>query len=189
MKVLLIVFVALLPLTTVSQSLSSGLSIGEECPAFDPWHVSGPDKNSTACPMCKYGSRQGVMIWVNDANWKSLTPIMLRLEEEIKARGLRQFRVFIMYMNPEGLSKEKLLETCRDKAKELKLDKLALTCLIGPEDHETAGAFRINPDKAVKNTVMVYSRRRVAHKVINLRPEDLNDLMKTCDEIFTRNPL
>src|ERR1044072_5304016 len=32
----------------------SGLSIGENLPAFDPMHISGPDKNKIKCPMCAY---------------------------------------------------------------------------------------------------------------------------------------
>lgn len=188
MKSLLFAFL-LLSATAGAQTLASGLDVGEECPAFDPYHVSGPDKNSTACPMCKYGSRQGVMIWVNDSDWKYLDPILQRLEAEVSTRGFRQFRAFVIYMNPDKLSKEDMIQHCRDQAKRLKLDKVALTCVISPTDHETAGVFKINPTKEVKNTVLVYSRRRVAYKVINLKPEGLNDLIKTCDSYFAAHPL
>lgn len=172
-----------------AQTLTSGLDIGDDCPAFDPYHVSGPDRNSTACPMCKYGSRQGVMIWVNDSDWKTLEPILQRLEAEVSVRGLRQFRAFIIYMNPDGLSKAEMIQQCREQGKKLKLDKVALTCVISPTDHESAALFRINPDKAVKNTVLVYSRRKVAYKVINLKPDGMNDLIKACDNYFVSHPL
>lgn len=188
MNALLLSFL-LLSTIAGAQTLNSGLDIGDECPAFDPYHVSGPDKNSTVCPMCKYGSRQGVMVWVNDSDWKVLDPILQRLEAEVNTRGSRQFRVFVIYMNPDKLSKADMIQHCRDQAKRLKLDKVALTCVISPTDHETAGVFKINPDKEVKNTVLVYSRRRVAHKVINLKPDGLNDLIKVCDNYFSSHPL
>ncbi|MBL7850612.1 MAG: hypothetical protein JNN04_06905 [Cyclobacteriaceae bacterium] len=174
---------------STAQVLNSGLPIGTECPAFDPHHVSGPDRNSRACPMCKYGSRQGVMIWVNHSDWDALEPIARRLESEIKTRGLRQFRAFIIYMNPAGLPLAQLLEESRKKADAWKLEKTALVCVPSPTDPESAGLFQINPDPRVKNTVMVYSRRKVAHKVINLNAGGLDDLVRTCDEIFLRNPL
>lgn len=188
MRYLALLYLLIIP-DLKAQDLSSGLDIGAECPAFDPVHVSGPDKNSTACPMCKYGSRQGVMVWVNDNDWAKLDPILLRLELEIKTRGVRQFRAFVMYMNPEGKSKQALIEECRHQAKRLGLHHLALTCVMSATDHETSALFNINPDKRVKNTVLVYSRRKVVYKVINLEASGLNDLLKSCDRQFAMNPL
>lgn len=188
MRCLTLVCLLILP-DLKAQELSSGLAIGAECPAFDPVHVSGPDKNSTTCPMCKYGSRQGLMVWVNDTDWSSLNPILLRLESEIKTRGLRQFRAFVMYMNPEGKSKQALIEECRNQAKRLGLHQLALTCVMSATDQETSALFRINPDKRIKNTVLVYSRRKVIYKVINLEASGLNDLLNACDRQFATNPL
>ncbi len=140
--------------------------------------------------MCKYGARtQGLMIWVNNDDWKSLEPILLRMESELKTRGLRTFRVFVMYMNPNNLSKADLMKETRAKANELNLAKVALTYIPSPTDAETAALYRINPDKAVKNTVIVYNQRKVVYKVINLEATGLNELMKACDEQFLRNPL
>ncbi len=51
---------------------SSGLSVGENCPAFDPIHFSGPDEGKTRCPMCSYGFDQGIIIWWNNGTPKRL---------------------------------------------------------------------------------------------------------------------
>lgn len=190
MKTTTLIILALFALPVAAQQLSSGLDIGANCFAFDPHHVSGPDRNTTTCPMCKYGARsQGVIIWINDADWKSIEPLLLRMESEIKARGLRNFRVFVVYMNPNGLTKADLIKEAQAKAKELKLDKVALTCVLSPTDPESAALYKINPDKAVKNTVLVYSKRKVIHKVINLEATGLNELIKTCDELYSKNSL
>lgn len=175
--------------TTQAQNLTSGLDNGDECPAFDPFHVSGPDRNKEVCPMCKYGQRQGVMIWVNNNDWKALDPILQRMETEIKARGLRQFRVFVMYMNPDNKLRDALIKECRENAARLKLNDVALTCVISPTDRESAALFNINPDKRVKNTVLVYNRRRVVHKTLNLTEAGLNELLKACDKQFANHPL
>jgi len=190
MKILIFAFALLAALSTAhAQDLKSGLDAGDDCPAFDPFHVSGPDRNKEVCPMCKYGQRQGVMIWVNDNDWTSLDPILLRMEAEIKSRGLRQFRVFVMYMNPEGKPKAELIKECRETAMRLKLNDVALTCVPSPTDAESAALFKINPDERIKNTVLVYNRRRVVHKVINLTDTGLNELITNCDKHFASNPL
>jgi protocatechuate 3,4-dioxygenase beta subunit len=190
MKTTTLILLFLVSLPAASQNLSSGLDIGAGCPAFDPYHVSGPDRNTTTCPMCKYGARsQGIIMWVNDSDWKSTEPMLLRMESEIKTRGLRNFRVFVVYMNPNGLNKAELIKEAQAKAKELKLDKVALTCVLSSTDPESAVLYKINPDKAVKNTVLVYSKRKVVYKVINIEAGGLNELIKTCEELYSQSPL
>ena len=84
--------------------LSSGLGIGSEAPAFDPQHVWGPDKGSHACPMCKYGALQGVLLWVNTDDLENAGRIASRLEREIGERDPKRLRAFVIYMNPGGKS-------------------------------------------------------------------------------------
>lgn len=172
-----------------AQSLTSGLPLNADCPAFDPYHVSGPDRNSRACPMCKYGSRQGVMVWVNSDDWATLEHVARYLETTIKARGLRNFRAFLIYMNPDRRPLPDILEAMRKKADAWKLEKTALVCIPSPDDAESAGLFQINPDPRVKNTVLVYSHRKVAFKKINLKAIEMDALLKSCDSVFLRNPL
>lgn len=173
-----------------AQTLTSGLEIGSGCPAFDPYHVSGPDKNSTTCPMCKYGSRsQGVMVWVNDTDWKSLEPILTRLEDEIGARGLRRFRVFVVYMNPDRKPIGEVMREATDAASRLKLRQVALTVIPGPDDPKSARLYQLNTNDLVKNTVFIYSKRRVVYKTINLTMAGLNDFMRICDEQFAKDPI
>lgn len=84
-------------------SAASGLTIGENCPAFDPLHVWGPDKGSKACPMCKYGSRQGILAWINTDSWENVTRLARALDQQISEKGFNKLRAFIIYMNPDGL--------------------------------------------------------------------------------------
>ena len=191
-KIILLSFVISLLVVPsgTAQSLTSGLEVGAGCPAFDPHHVSGPDKNSTTCPMCKYGSRsQGMMVWVNDTDWKSLEPVLTRLENEINTRGLRRFRVFVVYMNPEKKPIGDAMREAGDVASRLKLKQVALTVIPEPNDPKSAALYRLNIANEVKNTVFVYSKRKVVYKVINLNGAGMNDLIRTCDELFAKDPI
>lgn len=180
-----ILILLILPESANSQALDSGLAIGTDCPAFDPQHVSGPDKGTKACPMCKYGYQQGVMIWVNDNDWVALSYIAKRLETEIEGRGLRKFRAFIMYMNPDSKPLPEVMKALSDFSASLKLSRLAVTYIPSPTDEVTARLFEINPDKKIKNTVLIYKKRKVVGKIINQDPAHLSDLMATCDRLFS----
>jgi protocatechuate 3,4-dioxygenase, beta subunit len=153
-------------------SLSSGPSVGGDCPAFDPKHVSGPDKGTSACPMCKYGNQQGIMIWMNSDAWDNMAQACARLEAEIEKKGLKRMRVFLVYMNPEELLKEDVEKLLSAFADQHRLKKLAVTYIPKPTDQKTAGLYTINPDKAVRNTVIVYKNRGVFEKFINFNADD-----------------
>ena len=154
------------------QGLKSGLAIGEDCPAFDPKHVTGPDKGTKACPMCKYGSQQGIMIWMNTDDWNNMALLTSSLEKEISKKGLKKLRVFLMYMNPEGRSKEEMEKMLTDFSAKNELKKVAITYIPSPTDDETAGSYDINPDKQVKNTILVFKKRGVVDKKINFIATD-----------------
>ena len=181
----LLVLLLILPASANCQTLDSGLAIGTDCPAFDPQHVSGPDKGTKACPMCKYGKDQGVMIWVNDDDMQALGSIAKRLETEIAGRGLRKFRAFIMYMNPNQKPLSEVRKTFSEFAASQKLTYLAVTYIPSPNDADTAALFEINPDRKVRNTVLIYKKRKVVGKMINLDPDQLSSLMSTCDNLFS----
>jgi len=94
--------------------LRSGLNLGDNCPAFDLLHLSGADKAKHSCPMCKYGYGQGVMVWFNHTSLDRLKRFDTSLETEIETRGLKNFRVFLVYMNPtydrNDISGQKILQ-------------------------------------------------------------------------------
>jgi len=152
-------------------ALQSGLAIGDACPAFDPLHLSGADIGKTACPMCKYGFGQGILLWFNQNNIEKLDYLAVRLEKEMLLRGEKNFRVFLVYMNPawqsnsskaEAMLQEKIREWCRRQS----LKNVAVVWVPSPVDAETCGVFQINP--AAQNTVFVYKKRQVTAKWIDV---------------------
>lgn len=163
--------------------LNSGLALGSNCPAFDPLHVSGADVGKKACPMCKYGQGQGIMLWFNHTNVDQLKDFVVSLEREMQTRGESKLRVFIMYMNPmykdnPNVTAEEILKGKLKKwVDEQKLKKIAFTWIPSPVDEHTAGLYEINPK--AKNTVFVYKKREVVAKWVNIEYDE-----KTLKEIL-----
>ncbi|CAN5551877.1 hypothetical protein BH09PLA1_BH09PLA1_23080 [soil metagenome] len=155
-----------------AEALDSGLNVGENAPAFDPTHISGADRGTSACPMCKYGDGQGVMIWLNTENLTDAAAMAKRLEREIQARGVERMRAFIMYMNPGGKSDKELKKMLGEFSSTAGLQKVAVTFIPAPTDPDTAGVYKINADPKVKNTVLVYHQRKVIEKHVNMGSTD-----------------
>ena len=149
-------------------ALQSGPAVGAEAPAFDPWHVAGPDKGSHACPMCKYGKGQGVLAWVNTQSADDLVTLLTRFEKEIRDRGEDRLRAFVIYMNPDRLPRPEVEKRLQAIASSAGIRKVALTWVPSPTDEETAALYDINPDPRVTNTMIVYRKRRVVEKFVNL---------------------
>ena len=178
-KALLILLFAVSYHAGKAQSLKSGLDLGENCPAFDPYHVSGPDKGTRTCPMCKYGQQQGVMIWVNNNDWESFSVTARRMELEISNAGIQKMRVFMIYMNPGQKPLGEAMKKLSEISSELNLRYVAVACIQSPTDARSAKLFKINPAREIKTTVLVYRKRKVFEKFINLDTTQLDELMRS----------
>ncbi|HUR12085.1 MAG TPA: hypothetical protein VM012_11975 [Flavitalea sp.] len=160
--------VANYPTARYTPEHESGLALGADCPAFDPYHVSGPDKNSKACPMCKYGRGQGMMVWWNESSLDPLAPLLTQLENEIQISGYDKLRVFVMYMNKERKRIPDVQRYLQAFVRQYHLNKLAVTYIPSPDDGGTAGLYQINGK--VSNTILIYHGRKIVDKHIDFDP-------------------
>ncbi len=151
-----------------TSTFSSGLAIGSNCPAFDPSHVTGPDAGRKACPMCKYGYGQGIMAWMNHSSLSAVSDFAMKLENEIERRGLRNFRVFLIYMKPASEDKTEAEKKLREWSNKTNLKNVAVLMVPSATDKETAVAYKINSSSKIVNTVFVYKKREVVDKFINI---------------------
>lgn len=162
------------------QTIVSGLPVGSHAPAFDPKHVSGADRGKSACPMCKYGYGTGVMVWLNTTNVEQFNHFVNRMEIEMKKRGERKLRVFVIYMNPAGAKQgdveNKLMQWTNDQM----LEKVAVTYVPSPFDEETCKVYDINSSPGVTNTVFLYHKRTIIDKYINMKftDKDINIILE-----------
>ena len=146
----------------------SGREILDDSPAFDPQHAWGPDKGSHACPMCKYGYQPGVLYWVNtNTDWQEVESWAKWLEDLSLQMGEKNFKAYLIYSNPQGLSAAQMESKLSESGQNSSLRKIALT-YVPALDNKASYAYlnRINPQ--TRNTFIVYNNRRVADKFVNL---------------------
>ena len=162
---------------------NSGRDILAESPAFKPQHAWGADRGTHACPMCKYGYQPGVLYWVNsDANWSEVENWAKWLENLSVRRGDKNFKAYLIYTNPQKLSRERLEAKLFAFGQKLNLQKVAVTYVPSVDDKPTETYLNeINP--ATTNTFIVYNNRKVADKFTNfLLTEQNKALLKTSVE-------
>jgi protocatechuate 3,4-dioxygenase beta subunit len=158
------------------QIMASGLSVGESCPAFEPIHFSGPDKGKSRCPMCSYGSDQGIIIWWNDPSLETLKGLLKNLAPLIAKHGIKKLRVFAVCMNSERKSLNDMTREMTMLSGQQGLQNCALLYIPLPEDLSTYTEYQL--DLNAKNTVMIYRKRKVIDKFVNFNSTDPKALLQ-----------
>jgi len=153
------------PATTKSQS---GREVGEEVFSFGPNHAWGPDKGTETCPVCKYGWFHGILYFVgNHPNEADILKWLIFLEAESMKRE-KYLKVFFVYGNEEDGAKNRSRSKLEKLGIDLQLKHLALTWVPSFNDKPSDIYLnKINPD--VENTILVYKRRNIVGKFLNLR--------------------
>ena len=167
--------------------MKSGPQAGQFLRAFEPTHVTGPDAGTDTCPVCKYGAIPAVQVWVNSDDMANVGKIGTALESAIAKHGARSLKAFVVYMNPAGKSTEAVAASLKAVAKANNLKNVAFTYLPSPKA-EPVSEYSINTDSSVKNTVLVYSNRKVVANFVNLKADasGLADLKSAVEKATTR---
>lgn len=173
---------ASLGVTALAAALNSGLGVGENVSPFEPTHVTGPDKGTNTCPVCKYGALPAVQVWVNGDNIKNIVPIAKALNAQVASTKLKAFVVFLI--DPKNA--DETAKTLASVAEKNKLDKVALTYL--DKNSRSVSTYKVNTSADVKNTVIVYKDRRVTQKFVNLtsNKDGLGDLQAAISHVTTQ---
>ncbi len=152
-------------------SAATGIKVGEDVASFTPFHAWGPDKGTRTCPVCKYGWYHGVLLFAGrDADFGEIKAWLRVLEAESARRGGR-LKVFFVYGNEAGYSRDVRDRELETIGRELKLEHVALTHLPSLTDRESDVALnRIDPGR--KTTFVVYRRSRVIGVAHELKPDD-----------------
>jgi protocatechuate 3,4-dioxygenase, beta subunit len=168
---------------TAGHGPKSGPHIGEDLVSFTPTHAWGPDKGTRACPVCKYGWYHGIMYFVGrNLNWTDVRAWLTFLESE-SGRRKDKLKVYMIYGNEEGFSKEARQRELETLGRELGLERVALTYVPSLTDKESDLALnRIDP--SVASTMIVYRRSRVIDKAVGLAPlpENFEWIKRRLDE-------
>lgn len=151
-------------LCAFSFTQESGVRVGESVSAFEPFHVTGADRGTYTCPVCKYGPVPAVQIWVNTDNLVNVGKLAQTLETRIDKAGSRNLKTFFVFLDP------KLKTVLPGFASKYQLKNVALLYVQGANDEATK-AYGINTSPEVKNTVMVYTKRQVVANYVNLKSD------------------
>lgn len=162
---------ALTPVIANPAGLRSGVEKGAALPAYHPVHVTGPDKNTQTCPVCKYPRNPAVQAWINTDNEKNVEALIGALEKASKKHADKNFKAFVVFMNPNREAAETLKGRLAKIGEKHKLEHVALTFLPGPDDAAVKG-YGINTDAKVRNTIFVYRNRTVDAKMVNFDADD-----------------
>lgn len=147
------------------KATQSGLRVGQMCPAFDPWHVWGPDKGKRTCPMCAYGNGQGVLIWTNSVTSDTLLRMARFWETQLRKPGSKPLKAFIIYTNPDHKPASAVRQLLENVARRANLREVAVLYVPSPDHKSTSFLYNINP--AVTTTVLGYRKRQVIYKTVN----------------------
>jgi hypothetical protein len=144
----------------------SGVEKGGMLSAFHPTHVTGSDKNTDTCPVCKYPSNPAVQVWINTDDDKNVGAIASALEKDVRANRGEKMKAFVVFINPGRQASGEITRHLKAMAEQNKIENVSLVYLPGP-DSEPVSEYKINTDPNVKNTVFVYRNRKVDTKFIN----------------------
>jgi protocatechuate 3,4-dioxygenase beta subunit len=166
----------------------AGLAIGEYVPAYDPFHVSGPDAGTATCPVCKYINRPMVQVWINgesDENAKKIAGVLqtAAVKYSKDPHDFKGFLVWLINKSDEADTKTHLT----DLAKAANAPKVAFAYLDKAEEAVKSYEFPLNGN--VRNIVFVYVNRKVVAKYVNFEPNEANlkDLSSKIDKISEKS--
>lgn len=159
--------VALITPVLAVGGLNSGVDKGAALPPFSPTHVTGPDKNTQTCPICKYGSRPAVQAWVNGDSDKNVVALVKALEKDTTQSADSKLKVFVVYINSKNEPAGTLAKHAAAIGSATKAQNVSIMYLADANDEAIKG-YGINTDAKVKNTVFVYKNRTVSSKFVNL---------------------
>lgn len=169
MKKLLSVALTASALTVAAFAADSGLKVGELMLSFHPKHVSGPDKDTDACPPCTYGNLPMVQVWVNGDDMGNVLEISKNLEKAMEAKKRAQLKAFVIVLTDKANIRQTAvaLEAAASKAG---FKDLAVTYL--PKTDRAVKDYKVNTAPDVKNTVFLFKDRTVLTKFVNLKADE-----------------
>ena len=162
----LMALVALAVPALAMNGVDSGLGVGEMVPAFQPHHLSGPDKDTNTCPVCTYGALPAVQVWLNsNATPEDITAFAKLLDKAATTHKKAEFKAFVINLTDCQMCVGKVTGVAKDSPYK-NVDIATLSSSNG-----AVKAFKFNKTDEVKNTVFVYKDRKVVEKFVNLKPD------------------
>jgi len=166
----------------VDQNTTSGNDVGEDVMSFTPYHAWGPDVDTKACPVCKYGSFHGLLYFVgNNPNWAEIKKWLTWLENEGRARN-GYLKVYFVYGNNISYNKQLRYDQLNSLGKTLDITHSALTFV--PSFSDTISDIHLqNIDQETQGTIILFKHGNIIGKWVENSPtkENFKKITSTID--------
>ncbi len=108
-----------------------------------------------------------IQVWINNDDDKNVEKLVKTLNEAVLANKAKNLKAFFIFVTDKGKSFEpKLLKV------EAATGAHDLALAYVPPKHDGVAAYKVNLDSGVKNTVMLYRKRKVTAKFVNLAADE-----------------
>ncbi len=145
-------------------AVESGLKIGETVTPFHPKHVSGPNKDTEACPPCTYGNRPAVQAWMNQDDPENVSAISGALNDAVKG-SKHELKGFVIMLT----MCDKCVENAKTVGASTKSTDIGIAHL--PVNDQAVKNYKVNTAGEVKNTIIFYKDKKVVAKLVNLKAD------------------
>ena len=110
-----------------------------------------------------------MLVWITNDSLEDAGKIAKALQESVAVKNGSGFGAILTFVNVKGENSDEFAKKLADFSTENKLEKISVSYL-GPEDRGVK-IYKINTEADVENTILVYTKKRVTAKFVNLKPE------------------
>ncbi len=121
-----------------------------------------------------------VQVWLRKGLGAKAASLVAKLEELIKAlrKEGKEIYAFVVWIDPE--EKDQILKLAQEK----KIEAIAL-CYLPPQRRDNyLHLFKISLSDDLESIAFVYRNKTLAHKLINITPEQFDKLKEAVKSLF-----
>lgn len=131
---------------------SSGLEKGDSVGAFNVNDVTGPNKDTSLCYRCQYGSRPVVTIFTRKID-ENVTSLIKDIDAQCEKNKDAQMKAFVVLLTDDTDGAEKELKAVAEKAGIKNVPLTTFDGKVGPPDYKLS-------EKA-ETTVLMWTKGKV----------------------------
>jgi hypothetical protein len=111
-----------------------------------------------------------IQVWINNDDPANVEKLVTKLNVAMAGQKEKQLKAFFIFVDDSGAAISPMLTRLAEKTKAQDV------CLayLSPKD-AAVKAYKVNLDPGVKNTVMLYRKRRITSKFVNWTANEKND--------------
>lgn len=175
-------WVALVAMASAVQA-DVGLKVGANVPAYDLWHVTGPDKGTETCPVCTYVNRPMVQVFVRTSDPNGVRHLIAEVDRAARINDrFRGFVVFLTTPKQDASMRRKLAAFSMATG----FTRVALCTLAKPKD--ALEAFDLPVRGGFQTAAFVHVNRQVTARWLDMPATDSGSFRQAIESVVSTNP-